>query len=65
MRGRADTADGNGQSGASAAKSRLDIFGVLMTMYDKRTQLARQVAEDVQNVFGEKMFGPLFRAMCD
>ncbi|NLN46617.1 MAG: ParA family protein [Clostridiaceae bacterium] len=34
----------------------LDIFGVLMTMYDKRTQLARQVAQDVQNVFGEKVF---------
>ncbi len=34
----------------------LEVFGVLMTMYDKRTQLARQVANDVKNVFGEKMF---------
>ncbi len=36
--------------------TQLEIFGVLMTMYDKRTQLARQVAADVQNVFGEKVF---------
>jgi chromosome partitioning protein len=35
---------------------KLEIFGVLMTMYDKRTQLARQVADDVKSVFGEKVF---------
>lgn len=36
--------------------TKLEIFGVLMTMYDKRTQLAKQVADDVKNVFGEKVF---------
>ena len=35
---------------------KLEIFGVLMTMYDKRTQLARQVADDVRSVFAEKVF---------
>ena len=34
----------------------LDIFGVLMTMYDSRTSLSKQVAEEVKNYFGEKMF---------
>ena len=34
----------------------LEVFGVVMTMYDKRTQLARQVADDVRSVFGEKVF---------
>lgn len=34
----------------------LEIFGVLLTMYDGRTMLARQVAEEVRNYFGEKVF---------
>lgn len=34
----------------------LDVFGVLMTMYDARTSLSRQVAEEVKNYFGDKMF---------
>lgn len=34
----------------------LEIFGVLMTMYDTRTSLSKQVAEEVQNYFGDKMF---------
>ncbi len=34
----------------------LDIFGVLLTMFDKRTSLARQVADEVVNFFGEKVF---------
>ena len=34
----------------------LDIFGVLMTMYDSRTSLSKQVAEEVKNYFGDKMF---------
>lgn len=34
----------------------LDIFGVVLTMYDKRTSLAKQVSEEVANYFGKKMF---------
>lgn len=34
----------------------LDIFGVVLTMYDKRTSLAKQVADEVENYFGSKMF---------
>lgn len=34
----------------------LEIFGVLLTMYDGRTMLARQVAEEVRNYFGDKVF---------
>ncbi|MBQ6586881.1 MAG: ParA family protein [Coriobacteriales bacterium] len=34
----------------------LDVFGVVMTMYDGRTTLARQVIEEVRNFFGDKVF---------
>ena len=34
----------------------LDIFGVVITMFDKRTSLAKQVAEEVENYFGKKVF---------
>jgi chromosome partitioning protein len=34
----------------------LEIEGILLTMYDERTTLARQVAEDVRKAFGEKVF---------
>jgi chromosome partitioning protein len=34
----------------------LDIFGVLITMYDKRTTLSRQVEEEVRNYFGKTVF---------
>jgi chromosome partitioning protein len=35
---------------------RLSIEGALLTMYDSRLNLSRQVAEDVQNTFSEKVF---------
>jgi len=35
---------------------KLEIEGILLTMYDERTTLARQVADDVRKVFGEKVF---------
>ncbi len=34
----------------------LELEGVLLTMYDKRTNLANQVAEDVRNFFKEKVY---------
>ena len=37
----------------------LDIFGVLLTMYDGRTTLARQVAAEVRNFFGKPVFETL------
>ena len=35
---------------------KLEIFGVVITMFDGRTSLAKQVAEEVSNYFGEKVF---------
>ena len=34
----------------------LEIFGVLLTMYDSRTTLSKQVAEEVYKYFGNKVF---------
>ena len=34
----------------------LELLGVLVTMYDKRTSLSRQVYADLQENFGDKMF---------
>ena len=37
----------------------LDIFGVLLTMYDGRTTLSRQVVEEVRSYFGNTVFTTL------
>jgi len=37
----------------------LQIAGVLLTMYDDRTNLARQVVEDIRSHFGERVFRTL------
>ena len=37
----------------------LDIFGVLLTMYDGRTTLSRQVVEEVRSYFGKRVFTTL------
>lgn len=37
----------------------LEIYGVVMTMYDARTTLSKQVVEEVQNYFGPLVFKTL------
>lgn len=36
--------------------SDLDVFGVLLTMVDSRTQLAKQVSEEIRTYFKDKVF---------
>lgn len=40
----------------SRLNKKLEIFGVLVTMYDGRTTLSRQVAQEVKDYFGDLMF---------
>lgn len=37
----------------------LEVFGVVMTMYDSRTRLATQVVQEVRDFFGDKVFKTL------
>ncbi len=37
----------------------LEVFGVVMTMFDSRTRLAQQVVDEVKDFFGAKMFDAL------
>ncbi len=37
----------------------LEVFGVVMTMYDSRTRLSQQVVEEVRDFFDEKVFETL------
>jgi chromosome partitioning protein len=40
----------------SGVNSRLEILGVVMTMFDGRTNLANQVVSEVREHFGERVF---------
>ncbi len=40
----------------SGVNSRLELIGVVMTMYDGRTKLSQQVASEVREHFGDKVF---------
>ncbi len=37
----------------------LEVFGVVMTMYDRRTKLSQQVADEVRDFFGDRVFDTL------
>jgi chromosome partitioning protein len=45
-----------GQLRDTGVNPRLEILGVLMTMYDGRTKLSQQVVSEVQQHFGERVF---------
>jgi chromosome partitioning protein len=40
----------------SQINPKLDLLGVVMTMFDGRTRLSQQVVGEVRNFFGEKVF---------
>jgi len=48
-----------GQLHDSAVNPRLDLLGVVMTMYDSRTKLAQQVVSEVRQHFGDRVFETL------
>lgn len=45
-----------GQLRATGANPRLEIFGVVMTMFDGRTRLSQEVVGEVRQLLGEKVF---------
>lgn len=45
-----------GQLQAANVNPRLEIFGVVMTMFDGRTKLANEVVGEVRNLLGAKVF---------
>lgn len=47
---------GTFQAVRQSANRNLEILGVVLTMYDKRTTLSEQVASELKNHFGDKLF---------
>jgi chromosome partitioning protein len=45
-----------GQLRGTGVNPRLDIFGVVMTMFDGRTKLSNEVVTEVRNLLGAKVF---------
>jgi chromosome partitioning protein len=45
-----------GQLRDAGVNPTLDIFGVLMTMFDARTKLSNEVVSEVRNLLGERVF---------
>jgi chromosome partitioning protein len=45
-----------GQVRDSGVNARLELLGVVMTMFDGRTRLSQQVVSEVREHFGEKVF---------
>jgi chromosome partitioning protein len=45
-----------GQLQDAGINPRLNIFGVVMTMFDGRTKLSNEVVGEVRNLLGEKVF---------
>ena len=45
-----------GQLRAAGVNPQLDIFGVVMTMFDGRTKLSNEVVGEVRNLLGAKVF---------
>lgn len=43
----------------NALNPALEVFGVVMTMYDSRTKLSQQVVSEVRDFFGERVFDTL------
>ena len=40
----------------SSFNGRLEIEGVLLTMYDERTNLSRQIVDDIRSHFGPRVY---------
>jgi len=49
-------ADGHARPGALQVQSTLRLSGVVLTMYDERTNLSRQVQKEVRDHFGDKVY---------